>query len=97
MYCEDEDWCFRARQAGWKVCYNPGASIIHYKGSSAQKRKARMIYEWQKATEMHLLGNRDDCLEIVVTSDVFCLSPLWVMSLSYTNTIRGRVQRTGRG
>ncbi|HET7541383.1 MAG TPA: glycosyltransferase family 2 protein [Polyangiaceae bacterium] len=29
MYDEDMDWCFRARQAGWRVTYWPGAQMIH--------------------------------------------------------------------
>lgn len=49
MYCEDEDWCFRAKNAGWKVYYNPQAQIIHYKGASSKKSKVRMIFEWHKA------------------------------------------------
>jgi GT2 family glycosyltransferase len=49
MYCEDEDWCFRAKQAGWKVVYNPEAEIIHYKGSSSRTRKMAMIWEWHKS------------------------------------------------
>lgn len=46
---------------------------------------------------MHLLGNWDDCLEIVVTSDVFCLSSLWMMSLSYTNTNLGEITKDWEG
>jgi GT2 family glycosyltransferase len=29
MYDEDVDWCFRARRAGWKIRYWPGAKMIH--------------------------------------------------------------------
>jgi GT2 family glycosyltransferase len=29
MYDEDIDWCLRARRAGWKVRYWPGASMVH--------------------------------------------------------------------
>ena len=49
MYCEDEDWCFRAKRAGWKVVYNPRAEIIHHKGSSSSGRKMAMIWEWHKS------------------------------------------------
>jgi len=29
---EDVDWCYRARNAGWKVWYLPKCEIIHFKG-----------------------------------------------------------------
>lgn len=35
MYFEDHDWCLRFRRAGWKVCFTPGAEIIHFGGGSA--------------------------------------------------------------
>ena len=35
IFDEDVDWCFRARRAGWKVRYWPGAKMIHV-GSAAR-------------------------------------------------------------
>lgn len=36
MYGEDLDWCWRVKEAGFKVMYYPGAEITHYLyGSSA--------------------------------------------------------------
>ena len=29
LFCEDVDWCLRAKQAGWKVVYFPEAVAIH--------------------------------------------------------------------
>lgn len=29
LYAEDQDWCCRMWQAGWKVCYVPAAQAIH--------------------------------------------------------------------
>ncbi len=37
MYGEDLDWCWRCKQAGFKVWYYPKAQITHYKGSSSAK------------------------------------------------------------
>jgi hypothetical protein len=49
-YQEDADFCFRARQAGWKVYYMPTAQIIHY-GSMGGSRVQpyRSIYEWHRS------------------------------------------------
>ncbi len=34
MYSEEVDWCWRARQAGWRVYYTPEAEIVHWGGQS---------------------------------------------------------------
>lgn len=44
MYFEDADWCFRAKQLGWKVCYVPSVRYIHTGlasmiGLSSQRRQ----------------------------------------------------------
>jgi GT2 family glycosyltransferase len=36
VYEEDADWCLRAWQAGWRVRYWPGASIVH-RGATARE------------------------------------------------------------
>lgn len=36
MYFEEIDWCFRAKQNGWKVYFIPEAEIIHYSGQSSK-------------------------------------------------------------
>lgn len=48
MYGEDLDWCFRIKQAGWQIRYNPDCTVLHYKrASSRQSRKAQ--YEFYRA------------------------------------------------
>ena len=39
FYGEDLDLCYRYKQAGWKVLYNPAARIVHHKGASSGFRK----------------------------------------------------------
>jgi GT2 family glycosyltransferase len=34
MFSEETDWCFRFRQAGWKVYFYPGAEVTHVGGAS---------------------------------------------------------------
>lgn len=36
MYTEETDYCFRTKENGWKVYYNPRWSIIHYGGASGK-------------------------------------------------------------
>jgi len=35
FYGEDLDFCYRLKQAGWKVFYHPEVKIIHYAGAAS--------------------------------------------------------------
>jgi len=37
MYGEETDWCYRFKQAGWKILFTPCAEIIHLGGQSSKK------------------------------------------------------------
>jgi len=37
---EDIDFCYRLKQAGWKIMFIPSVKIIHFKGSSAKATAA---------------------------------------------------------
>lgn len=41
MYGEDLDWSYRIKAKGWRVRYEPGVRILHYKGSSSSQRSIR--------------------------------------------------------
>lgn len=56
MYGEDIDWCYRIKEAGWQIMYYGPARIIHYKGSSSQKKKSKLIFEFYRA--MYLFYNK---------------------------------------
>lgn len=43
MYCEELDWCWRIRQAGWQIYTVPAAEIVHYGGESTKQVAARSI------------------------------------------------------
>jgi GT2 family glycosyltransferase len=49
MYCEDVDWCFRARQAGFEVAYLPTAVVSHAIGRSTDKAPNRMIVRFHRS------------------------------------------------
>jgi N-acetylglucosaminyl-diphospho-decaprenol L-rhamnosyltransferase len=34
LFSEEVDWCYRFRQAGWKVLFYPGADVVHVIGAS---------------------------------------------------------------
>jgi len=37
MYSEEMDWCYRAKEQGWKVVYLPAARVIHHEGKSSEQ------------------------------------------------------------
>jgi GT2 family glycosyltransferase len=43
MYYEEVDYCFRAKQAGWRVFFEPAAEVIHVGGASAEQVKVHTI------------------------------------------------------
>lgn len=49
MYAEDVDLCWRARQAGWEVAYEPTATVVHVQGVSTDRHPYRMIAEHHRA------------------------------------------------
>ncbi len=48
IYSEDDDWCFRIRQAGWQICYLLNVRIIHYGGQSTRQESAEMFLQLYK-------------------------------------------------
>lgn len=57
-YQEDADYCFRARQAGWKVYYFPQAQITHYGGLGGSRvHPYRSIYEWHRSYFLYYRKN----------------------------------------
>ncbi len=44
MFFNDVDLCYRIKKGGWKIYFYPEAKVIHHKGGSTRKAKARMIW-----------------------------------------------------
>jgi len=48
MYCEEIDWAWRIRRAGWRVMCVPSAHIVHLSGkSTGQVRPRAFTYLWE--------------------------------------------------
>jgi hypothetical protein len=43
MYCEEIDWCLRAKRLGWGIYCVPQARIIHLEGQSTRQFRDRMF------------------------------------------------------
>lgn len=50
LYGEDMDFCWRAKLAGWKVCYDPAGTITHFGGQGGTgKKRVYATIEWHRA------------------------------------------------
>lgn len=49
MYVEDVDLCWRLREAGWRIGYEPGGEVVHLQGRSTAQHPYRMIAEHHRS------------------------------------------------
>jgi N-acetylglucosaminyl-diphospho-decaprenol L-rhamnosyltransferase len=52
MYCEEIDWCYRAKEDGWQVYCLPEAKLVHLGGQSTSQRRGEMYYALHRARYM---------------------------------------------
>jgi N-acetylglucosaminyl-diphospho-decaprenol L-rhamnosyltransferase len=45
LYSEEVDLCYRLKRAGWRVCYFPGATVVHHESQFSAGIPARRINE----------------------------------------------------
>lgn len=49
MYCEEVDWCIRAKHQGWQIYQVPSAQVIHHSGQSTGQFRERMLVELHRS------------------------------------------------
>jgi N-acetylglucosaminyl-diphospho-decaprenol L-rhamnosyltransferase len=49
MYAEDVDLCKRAKEAGWRVGFEPAARVVHVQGAATNRVPYRMIVEHHRS------------------------------------------------
>lgn len=80
MYCEDVDFCYRAKKAGWKVFYLPEVEIIHHAGSCSKGSRYTSIINHHKSMVVFYKKHfkRNLIMDIIITEGIitraaFCL------------------------
>lgn len=54
MYCEEIDWSWRVREAGWEIYVVPSAEIVHYGGESTRQVPATSIVDlWRSRAKLY--------------------------------------------
>lgn len=51
MYFEEVDLCYRLRNAGWQIHFNPAATVVHAGGGSTNQYRAPMMVQLFKSTK----------------------------------------------
>ena len=60
MYGEDLDWCYRMREAGWKIYYVPATQIIHFGGASGRTESMRIQFRKNAAMSIFVRKHMRD-------------------------------------
>lgn len=54
MYCEEIDWCWRIKQAGWDIYTVPAAEVVHYGGESTKQIPAQSVINlWRSRAQLY--------------------------------------------
>jgi N-acetylglucosaminyl-diphospho-decaprenol L-rhamnosyltransferase len=61
MFSEETDWCYRFREAGWKVYFFPGAEAVHVGGATWRRDFDPMYVEQLRGHLRFLAKHRGAC------------------------------------
>lgn len=54
MFCEEIDWSWRVREAGWEIYTVPSAEVIHYGGESTSQVPAdSVVHLWRSRAQLY--------------------------------------------
>jgi len=96
MYGEETDWCYRFKQAGWKILFTPCAEIIHLGGQSSKGIRVDMLIRLRISILQFMkkhyswLTYRIACFFVIV----FFLTrlPVWICIALFSNKRRGEAR-----
>jgi GT2 family glycosyltransferase len=89
MYGEEQDWCWRAKAAGWEVWFDPEAEVTHLGGAST----ARVPYEMlanRFASSFQLLAKHEGPAAAALTRALTAAAALQNMALATTRRLARR-------
>jgi len=75
LYCEEVDWCMRAKRLGWEINHVPTAAVLHHGGQSAASAPAASLaYLYRSRQRLHA-KYRGRCFRLAVR----CITRLGLM------------------
>lgn len=79
FYGEDLDWCWRFKEAGYKIMYNPQVKIIHYKGAaSGMKETSKHLTKASKEIKRRALYESIHAMELFYKKHYLSQYPFFV-------------------
>ncbi len=72
MLFEEVDWCYRIKQAGYEIWFNPEAKIIHHYGQSIKQVKAKMIYYSHRSFYLYITKHSSSVLLFIFKPLLYC-------------------------
>jgi len=94
MYCEETDWCYRFKQAGWKILYTPAAEIIHVGGASTARMPGEMLLQLRGSKLIFLKKHRGRVVHLIaklLTALFFLIRiPYWFVKMVFSKAGRSR-------
>src|SRR5262249_8533303 len=83
MFGEDIDWCWRIKQAGWKIFYFPSAVVYHYHGAASRLRPIGSTINLHKGMEVfyrkHMAPNNWAVFNALVYAAIWSRAALFVV------------------
>lgn len=96
MFGEDIDWCWRIKQAGWQIFYNPQAVIYHSHGAASRLRPIGTTFDLHTGMEVfyrkHLAQNYWPIFNQLVYITIRLRALIFVM----VNLIKAQMPKTGK-
>ncbi|HEY9724527.1 MAG TPA: glycosyltransferase, partial [Oscillatoriaceae cyanobacterium] len=89
MYGEEQDWCYRAKAAGWGVYYLPTAVITHLGGASAELAPHPMLAA-RFASSFRLLGKHQGLRAVLLTRVLLAIAAAQNCLLLLARRLSGR-------
>lgn len=82
MYGEETDWCWRFKQAGWKIMFMPSGYIIHLGGQSSKSVREDMLLQLRMSI-LHFIKKHHNWMYYRLAcflTGLFCIVriPIWV-------------------
>ena len=90
LYFEETDWCYRARQAGWKLRYIPTATIMHSGAHTTSATPERSSVLFARSQARFYLQNLGLVNYLTLKMISFFGLAYW-LTRSSTSLLRGRI------
>jgi N-acetylglucosaminyl-diphospho-decaprenol L-rhamnosyltransferase len=101
FYGEDTEWCYRLRRHGWKICFDPRASITHFGGASSDstrmldKRREILIWKARFLVQRRCYGSLSALWIRAVYIYAFAMRVLWLAATGQRKTLKYQSIRSG--